>query len=360
MFKYFIKTFKKYIFITLATTILLLLSFSKAYADNNVFIVDKVETKGVYNLNFSREKYIDKAIIDSFQILTSNILLSKDLAKSKKLKIKKIKTLIDSFQILEEKFRKDEYKLVLRVSFNEHRVKKLLIDQNISFAQPKNISAIFFPILFVNNEIKSFDENYFYTEWKNITIKNSLINFILPIEDLDDISKIKEMKNKIEKIEVNDFVKKYNLKNYAFAFMDYNNKKLNIHLKTSFDNSKMRKNITYEIQNFKNKDRLNFILKDLKNQITDLWKEANIVNLLMPLSIKIRFEHKNLKNLDKFKFVLKKVNIIDKYTLNEFNINSSYFKIYYYGNPKNLEKELAKLGYILKDDRGYWEVYINE
>ena len=82
----------------------------------------------------------------------------------------------------------------------------------------------------------------------------------------------------------------------------------------------MRKNITYEIQNFQNKDRLNFILKDLKTEITDLWKEANIVNLLMPLSIKIRFEHKNLKNLDKFKFVLKNINIIDKYTLNELDI----------------------------------------
>ena len=40
---------------------------------------------------------------------------------------------------------------------------------------------------------KNFDENYFYNQWNNIKIKNELINFVLPLEDLDDISKVKKM-----------------------------------------------------------------------------------------------------------------------------------------------------------------------
>ena len=55
-----------------------------------------------------------------------------------------------------------------------------------------------------------------------------------------------------------------------------------------------------------------------------------------------------------------KINIIDKYTLEEFNINNSFFKIYYFGNPKKLRSELAKFGYLLKNEEGSWQLYLNE
>jgi hypothetical protein len=102
------------------------------------------------------------------------------------------------------------------------------------------------------------------------------------------------------------------------------------------------------------------ILKDLKLKITDLWKEENLINLLMPLSIKLRFQHKNLENLEKLRNTFSKISIIDNFTLEEFNINNSFFKIYYYGNPKKLRSELLKFGYKLKNDQGFWQLYINE
>ena len=46
---------------------------------------------------------------------------------------------------------------------------------------------------------------------------------------------------------------------------------------------------------------LNSALIDLKIIITDLWKEENLVNLLLPLSIRVKFEHKNLYDLDKIR-----------------------------------------------------------
>ena len=99
---------------------------------------------------------------------------------------------------------------------------------------------------------------------------------------------------------------------------------------------------------------------DLKLIITDIWKGENLVNLLMPLSIKISFQHSNLEDLNKFRNILSNINVIKNYTLNEFNINNSSFKIYYYGNPKKLKSELSKFGYQLSNDQGYWQVYLNE
>lgn len=360
MKKFFIIQIRDYIFIILTATIFLLISFTKSLSEENVFIIDKVEVEGSIDLNFSREKYINEAFLKSFDILTSRILLSKDFNEVNNIKLKKIKNLISSFKIIEEIYKNDNYKVSFKVFYNDLKVKKFLAKQNISFSQPKNISAVFFPILFVNNEIKSFDENYFYKQWTTLTIENESINFVLPLEDLEDVSEIKRMKNKIENLDISKFVNKYNIENYVFILMDYNNEKLNVHIKTSLDKNKISKNFLYKIKNIENEKELEIVLRSLKLNINDIWKEANIVNLFMPLSIKIKFDYKKLKNLDKLRNVFYKINIIDNYALKEFNVNYAYFKIYYYGNPKKLRTELLKFGYQLIYNQGLWELKIDD
>ena len=102
------------------------------------------------------------------------------------------------------------------------------------------------------------------------------------------------------------------------------------------------------------------ILKDLKIEITDLWKEQNVINLLMPLSINLKFQHSKLEDLDKLRSILYKISIIQNYKLEEFNIKNSSFKIYYYGNPKKLRSELSKFGYLLMNNQGVWHLILNE
>ena len=80
----------------------------------------------------------------------------------------------------------------------------------------------------------------------------------------------------------------------------------------------------------------------------------------MPLTIDVVFNQKNLENLNKIRNTLSKINIIDSYYLEKFNVNNSYFKIYYYGDPKKLSSELSKLGYNLKNNQGSWQLYLNE
>ena len=358
--EYLTDFFKKYIFILFISTIILFITFTKSFCEENVFTINNVTVKGEIDLDFSREKYINKAFSNSFEILMNKILLTRDLKKVDNIKLRQIKNLISSFQILEESYSKDLYKVKMKIFYNENKIKKFLVKKNISFSQPENISAIFFPVLFVNNELKSFNENFFYKQWEHVEIENELINFILPLEDLEDISKITKMRDRIEKLDVDVLVNKYDIKNYAFALMDYQDKKLNIYLKTNFNNNKISKNVLYELNNINDQSILNSILIDLKLIITDLWKQENLINLLMPLSIKINFEHEKLEDLDKFRNILNKINIIDNYSLNEFNINNSSYKIYYYGNPKKLKAELLKFGYDLTNDQGYWQVNINE
>tara|TARA_Y100000590_G_scaffold397488_1_gene479072 strand:- start:182 stop:1279 length:1098 start_codon:yes stop_codon:yes gene_type:complete len=360
LIKYLLASLREYIFIFLTATIFVFISFTKSFAEENVFTVSNVKVEGVIDLNFSREKYLNRAFLNSFEILMNKILLSKDVEKISNIELKEIKNLIYSFKILEESYSKDQYEGIFKVVYNDIKVKKFLGNKNISISQPENISAVFYPVLFTNGEIKNFNENFFYKQWLEIKVNNELINFILPVEDLEDISKIIKMKNDIEDLNVQSLIFKYNIQNYAFVLMDYQDSKLNIYLKTNFNNNKISKNITYEIKDINDEKILSSILKDLKLVITDLWKEENLINLLMPLSIKLNFEQIHLKDLNKLRETFYKISIIDNYTLEEFNINNSYFKIYYYGNPKKLKSELLKFGYRLKDDQGFWQIYLNE
>ena len=360
LLKYLITFLREYIFIFLTATIFLFITLSKSFSQESVFTINNVQVGGRVDLNFSREKYLNKAFLNSFEILMTKILLTRDLKKMNVIELDQIKKLISSFQILKESYSKDIYKINIKILYNDIKVKKLLGQKNILFSQPENISAVFYPVLFIDGDIQNFNENFFYRKWTEVTIKNELINFILPLEDLEDISRIIEMKNSIEDLNIDLFINKYDVKNYVFALMDYQNKKLNIHLKTNFNNNKISKNISHEIKNINDEEKLNYILKDLKLTIADLWKEENLINMLMPLSVKLKFHQTNLKNLNELRKTFQKIGIIDNYTLEEFNINNSFFKIYYYGDPRKLKSELSKFGYQLENIEGFWQLYLNE
>ena len=50
-----------------------------------------LKLEGAIDVNFSRDKYINKVFLNSFKILMSKILLSKDLNKIRQYKIKQNK-----------------------------------------------------------------------------------------------------------------------------------------------------------------------------------------------------------------------------------------------------------------------------
>ena len=180
------------------------------------------------------------------------------------------------------------------------------------------------------------------------------------MDDIEDTLEIIKKKNKLEDLDIIGLVKKYDIENYVFCLLEYNKNKLNVYLKINFNNNKISKNFFYKLENINDIESVNLIIKDLKSKISDIWKQENLVNLLMPLSININYEHLNLKNLEKLQKSLHKIKIINKHSLIKFNTQNSLFKVYYYGNPKKLKTELLKFGYLLGNSEGFWKVYLNE
>ena len=73
MSKYLITRLREYIFVILIAAIFLLISFSKSFSEENVFVIGNVKVQGAIDVNFSRDQYINKAFLDSFNILISRI-----------------------------------------------------------------------------------------------------------------------------------------------------------------------------------------------------------------------------------------------------------------------------------------------
>ena len=89
MYKYLIVKLRDYIFIILTATIFLFFAQAPSLSEKNVFIIENVNVKDKMDINFSRDKYIDKGFTKSFNILMSKVLLSKDFDKIKILRQKK-------------------------------------------------------------------------------------------------------------------------------------------------------------------------------------------------------------------------------------------------------------------------------
>ena len=62
----------------------------KIFSDDDVFTINNIEVSGKLDLKFSREKYLNRAFVSSFDMLMNKILVSRDLTKVKDIKLKKI------------------------------------------------------------------------------------------------------------------------------------------------------------------------------------------------------------------------------------------------------------------------------
>ena len=69
----------------------------------NSFSINEIEVSEDFNLNFNKKKVFDKAFESAFFQLISTIILSKDIIKIKKTSLSKIKSLVDSFTVSDEK-----------------------------------------------------------------------------------------------------------------------------------------------------------------------------------------------------------------------------------------------------------------
>ena len=214
------------------------------FSSNKIFNVDNIVVKNTANQN--KEKLLDKAFQEGFKKLTKKILINKDLLSVEKTSLKEIKKLVSTYQIIENEEFYEGGEVKVNLSFDREKINRFFYVRGISYADISDTNVVIFPVLIKNNDFFLYSENYFYNNWSNqyFDEENEFINYVLPIENLEDLQLINSSKDDLESLPIKQMLSNYDLKDYIFLILTIKNNKIDIFLKGSISGNKVIKNFS--------------------------------------------------------------------------------------------------------------------
>ena len=123
---------------------LFIFSTKNVYA--NTYKIENIEISDEYNTNFNKEHVIDKAFQRAFKILISKITVSKDYKQIENQNLKLIKSFVESFSVVSEKFENNKYFGVFEIDFNKNKILSFLRNNNIFHSRMIEKKVLFIPI----------------------------------------------------------------------------------------------------------------------------------------------------------------------------------------------------------------------
>ena len=349
--------FKK-VYIFFYSLVLFIIIFSTTYLHANSFKVSNIEISAPFELNFEKNSVIDDGFKISFLNLLTMITTSGDRNRIKNTPIKVIKEMIDSFTIAEEKFIDNEYFANLDTTFNKKKVLKYLEIKNIFPSVPLKNKVLLIPIL-IDSEIGSiylFDNNQFYNQWNNEKNNFQLLEYLLPSEDLGDLNSIQNGMYEIETYDFSNLTKKYDLKDYIILIIYKNKNEIKILSKINLNNSLKINNRKYTKINLDNKQELEEIILDLKNNFEDQWKKNNEINTSIKLPMTISVNSKDYRKISEVINALNNIDLISEFYTLKFDSQNIQFKIIYNGSPRLFLNDMNKKNLDLIMTDNVWAV----
>ena len=332
--------------------------FSTTYLHASAFRVSNIEISSPFELNFKKNLVIDKGFKISFLNLISMITTSGDKNKIKDISIKKIKSMIDSFTISDEKFINNEYFAKLETSFNKKKVLNFLERKSIFPSIPIRNKVLLVPIL-VDSEtdnIYLFNNNIFYKRWNDVSKNYQLLDYLLPSEDLEDLNNIQKMSDSIETFDFINLIKKYDLNDYIISIIYKDKNEIKILSKINLNNSLKINNQKYSKVNLDNEKDFLVILENLKTIYEDYWKKNNEINTSIKLPLTLSLNSKDYKKITKLETTLNSIDLISDFYILKFNNKEVRYRIIYNGSPKTFFNDISNRNFDLTLKNNVWTI----
>ena len=345
-----------YFFFLLLILIFIKFSTTNVFADN--YVVKNINIKEQYDVNFIKDDVIDKGFEKAFKTIIFRIVENKDKIFFKNVPKNKIKTLIDYFSITNEKFVNNNYEVDFEVKFDKKKLLTFIRSKNVISSVPKNTDILFIPILIdkENNELKYFNQNYFYNNWNNINENFFLLNYNLPDENIENFNLFQKIKNNIENYNLSEITNKYNFENVFIVIFYKNKSNLNVFSKIRFSNSNFNFNLNLNNINFEDSIALDKIIFNLKNIYEDKWKLKNKINTSIAIPLKISVKNSNFLITNKIENLLNQSDFVYEYEIEKITSNEIIYRIIYNSNPDKFLNSL-KLNNIKIDSSGnIWKI----
>ena len=354
MFIYFFNTIKKTIYIIFTLLFLSIISSNHSLSSNHTLAVKELEISKEIDLEFSRNKIIDDAFKKAFYRLLSQILNSSDSKKLKNVNMKEIKTLVENFKIKNEIFRESKYYANFDVYFNKKKIKFFLEKKNLFYSNPKKISVLFLPIIIKQEKLYIFNDNIFYKYWSINKDQSGLINYIMPLEDIDETLELIGSQENLENLDIIEIAKKYNTENYILSLIYLEKKKMNFFSKIKFEEYKKNSNLIFYGVDIKDEDSIAIIIKKTKVHLNDIWKDFNEINTSIKLSINLILNTNDADKIFKFENTLTTIDDIASFSIKKFDLNKTIYEIIYNTDPNRLIKQFSIYGFEIVNDEEKW------
>ena len=349
----------KYLFIL--SIIVFLFKTETVFSAETIYDVNNVQVSGKLNNNLDNNKLIEEAFRKAFLIFINKTLLEKDIETLSKTNIQIIKDFIFTHQITSQKKSIDEeIILTVNVKFDPKKINNYLSINNISYADISEISISILPILRKENNLFIFSDNFFYNEWNKTendkkNTEAQLINYNLALENAEDLFYINNNRENLELIDINKLNSLNEEKNKIFLIFTLN-EDTKVFIKAYFDEKEVIKNITL---NNNSTDNYNSLIMNVKDQINQIWKEQNLIDINTPAYLDIIFYIKKINDFLKFRTFLDTLDIIDNYSILEITNKYAKIRMKYKGKILNLREKFLNEKININIENNEWSLSFN-
>ena len=324
-------------------------------SENNLFNVNniKLEKKDKTTNN----DLANQAIKKGFNQLITKILLEEDIKKLSDLKFSLIKQLVTYYQIsnILDEDTKDEL-VNFSITFDKDKIHELFYEKGILYSKVTDKELYILPILIKNNEIFIFRNNFFYENW-NKFYEFDLIEFILPLENIEIIQLVNKNKKDLLELNLDMIFQEYSKNNLAIILIEDNNKNnIKAYIKSKIQEKNISKSFNFKKQSQFSKEFYKKIIINFKKELINLVKAENLIDIRTPSFLNVKLNLNKKSNLVELNLKLKNIDLIENIFVQEFNKDSMNLRIKYLGKLDKIINQLRKENINLKLIDDQWVI----
>jgi len=324
-------------------------------SENNLFNVNNINIEKKDKI--SNSDLTNQAIKKGFTQLISRILLEEDSRNLLNLDFDSIKQLVSYYQISNTADKKKEEDLVnFSITFDKKKIHNLFYKRGILYSDILDKELYVLPIFITNQEIYVFNNNLFYDNW-NEFFENDLIEFILPIENIEIIQNINNNKNSLIDLNIDNLFKEYPKKNLALILIEEDNTEYKkVYIKSKIQGKIISKSLNLNKKNIKKTDIFKEIIIDTKKELINLVKSRNLIDIRTPSFLNVKLDLNKENNIVEINTRIKKIDLIENVYVQQFNKDYMNLRIKYLGKLEKIINQLKKEGINLQMISEQWTI----
>ena len=325
------------------------------FSKNELFNVNNIQLEK--NSKITNNALAEQGIKKGFNKLITRVLLKEDKDKLSDLNFSTVKQLVTYYQITNVSDEPKNEKLVnFNVTFDKEKIHNLFYSRGILYSDISDKELFVLPILIKKNEFFIFNNNFFHENWNEI-FKDELIEFVLPLENIEIIKSINDNKNSLIDLNILNLFQEYKNKNLALVIIEDNEaSNAKVYIKTIIQEKNISKSFDFKKKNLNTNKFYEKIITEVKKELINLVKSKNLIDIRTPSFLNTKLDLTKRGNLVELNSRIKNIDSIEKIFVQEFNKDYIDLRIKYLGKLDKLINQLKKEKIDLKLINDQWVI----